>query len=79
MPCLPGLFYGCFEIFIALLLHGKELVFLLQSRVAVEAVRHQQKDRAQRDSFVDMVLTNTGYKILHTENFNEAELKEFVS
>lgn len=47
--------------------------------IELDDASHQQKDRAQRDSFVDMVLTNTGYKILHTENFNEAELKEFVS
>ena len=36
-------------VFIALLLHGKQLVFLLQSRVAVEAVRHQKEDRVEPD------------------------------
>lgn len=44
VPCLPGLFYGCFEIFIALLLHGKQLVFLLQSHIPVDADRHQKED-----------------------------------
>ena len=47
VPRLSCLFDGVFEIVEALLLHGKELVFLLKPRVAVEAVRHQPEDRVE--------------------------------
>lgn len=44
VPRLPGFFNGGFQALIALLLHGKKLVFLLQSCIPVKAVCHQQKD-----------------------------------
>ena len=47
VPRLPGFFNGGFQAFIALLLHGKKLVFLLQSRIFVKAGCHQQKDRIE--------------------------------
>ena len=49
VPRLPGFINGGFQAFIALLLHGKKLVFLLQSRIPVKAVCHQQKDRIEHE------------------------------
>ena len=49
VPRLPGFFNGGFQAFIALLLHGKKLVFLLQSRIPVKAVCHQQEDRIEQE------------------------------
>ena len=49
VPRLPGFFNGGFQAFIALLLHGKQLVFLLQSRIPVKAGCHQQKDRIEHE------------------------------
>ena len=49
MPRLPGFFNGGFQAFIALLLHGKKLVFLLQSCILVKAVCHQQKDCIEQE------------------------------
>ena len=44
MPCLPRFLDGGPEVFIALLLHRKKLVFLLQLRIAVETGCHQQEN-----------------------------------
>ena len=35
---------------------------------------HNAKDRKERDKFVDEVLTNTGYKIIHTRSITEETL-----
>ena len=44
MPRLPCFLNGSFQAFVALLLHGKQLVFLLQSHIPVDADRHQKED-----------------------------------
>ena len=44
MPRLPGFLNGSFQAFVALLLHGKQLVLLLQSHIPVDADRHQKED-----------------------------------
>ena len=49
MPCLPRFLNGGPEALIPLLLHRKELVFLLQLRIAVEAGCHQQKNRIEAE------------------------------
>lgn len=43
VPRLPGFFNGGFQAFIALLLHGKKLVFLLQSRILLRLVAISRK------------------------------------
>ena len=47
VPCLPRFLDGGPEVFIALLLHRKKLVFLLQLRIAVETGCHQQENRIE--------------------------------
>jgi len=37
---------------------------------------HQRKDRQERDEFVDAILTNTGYPILHANYINPEKLRE---
>ena len=49
MPRLPGFFNGGFQAFIALLLHGKKLIFLLQSCILVKAVCHQQENCIEQE------------------------------
>ena len=49
VPCLPGFLDGGFQAFVALLLHGKKLVLLLQSRVPVDADRHKKEDRVKEE------------------------------
>ena len=44
VACLARILDGGFQVFIAFPLHGKEVVFLLQPGVAVQAVGHHQKD-----------------------------------
>ena len=44
VPRLPGFLNGSFQAFVALLLHGKQLVLLLQSHIPVDADRHQKED-----------------------------------
>lgn len=45
--------------------------------VELDDSSHDANDRQQRDSFVDKVLQNTGYKIIHTRDINE-ETKEKI-
>lgn len=40
---------------------------------------HDQKDRRNRDSFVDQILTSVGYKMIHTRYINENTLNEIQS
>ena len=49
VPCLPRFLDGGPEVFIALLLHRKKLVFLLQLRIAVETGCHQQENRIEAE------------------------------
>ena len=44
VPRLPCFLNGSFQAFVALLLHGKQLVLLLQSHIPVDADRHQKED-----------------------------------
>lgn len=39
---------------------------------------HKKPDRAERDKFVDSVLTSVGYKVIHTYSVNEDTLKCFI-
>ena len=48
MPRLPGFLNGSFQAFVALLLHGKQLVLLLQSHIPVDADRHQKEDCVEK-------------------------------
>ena len=43
--------------------------------IELDDASHQQKNRINRDSFVDEVLKSTGYIILHMDDFNEIELE----
>lgn len=36
---------------------------------------HNQKDRQERDSFVDEILTDVGYKVIHTRSITETTLE----
>ena len=36
---------------------------------------HNQKDRQERDTFVDQILTSVGYKIIHTRAITETTLE----
>lgn len=36
---------------------------------------HDQKDRIQRDAFVDEILTSVGYKVIHTRSITETTLE----
>ena len=47
VPCLPGLLHGGLKVFVALLLQGQQLIFLLQSGVPVQTGRHHQEDRVE--------------------------------
>ena len=40
---------------------------------------HNTPERQKRDSFVDAVLTATGYKVLHVRYINPAEIEKFIS
>ena len=40
---------------------------------------HDQKDRIARDEFVDLVLKNTGYKILHIRAIDPAAIEKFLT
>lgn len=46
--------------------------------VELDDASHRQEKRAERDSFVDEVLKNTGYTVLHMESFEEELLKSAV-
>ena len=35
---------------------------------------HDQKDRQNRDAFVDQILTSVGYKVIHTRSITESTL-----
>lgn len=35
---------------------------------------HDQKDRQERDAFVDQILTSVGYKVIHTRSVTETTL-----
>ena len=39
---------------------------------------HQQKDRKERDEFVNAVLINTGYTIVHANYINQEQLREII-
>lgn len=40
---------------------------------------HQRKDRQERDEFVDDVLTNTGYTIIHANYINPEQLRHIIN
>lgn len=40
---------------------------------------HLQKDRKERDNFIDLILTSVGYKVIHTFGITEALLTEINS
>ena len=68
MPCLPRFLDGGPEVFIALLLHRKKLVFLLQLRIAVETGCHQQENRIEAkhkgNMFTTVFIGNEGTQII---------------
>ena len=39
---------------------------------------HTQEERKERDEFVDIVLTSTGYKVLHMNSINTEEIEELI-
>ena len=43
--------------------------------IELDDASHQQKDRINRDLFVDEVLKSAGYIILHMDDFNEIQLE----
>lgn len=40
---------------------------------------HDTEDRQERDRFVDLVLTTSGYKVLHTRAINAEEIEKFIA
>ena len=40
---------------------------------------HDQKDRQQRDAFVDQILTSVGYKVIHTRSVTETTLDSLTA
>ena len=49
VPRLPRILNRGFQIFISRLPHRKQMVFLLQTGVSIQAVRHQQKYRIEQE------------------------------
>lgn len=49
----------------------------LVARIIIELddSSHQRPDRQQRDNFVDAVLTNAGYKVLHYNDIDATQLR----
>lgn len=47
--------------------------------VELDDSSHDANDRKQRDSFVDKVLQDTGYKIIHTRDINEETREKIKS
>ena len=40
---------------------------------------HDQKDRQDRDAFVDQILTSVGYKVIHTRSVTESTLDSLTA
>lgn len=47
--------------------------------IEVDDNSHNQDERKERDQFVDTVLTNTGYKVLHTKAIVQEEIEKFLA
>lgn len=40
---------------------------------------HNQRDRQERDAFVDQILTSVGYKVIHTRSITETTLEDIAA
>lgn len=46
--------------------------------IELDDTTHLQQDRVERDEFVDAVLTNCGYRIIHTWNITPVDLEQAI-
>lgn len=71
------LFYKVQAKHIDFLICDKDLHVL--GAVELDDSSHDQKDRQERDTFVDQILESVGYKVVHTRYITEKTLLPFMS
>ena len=71
------LFYKVQAKHIDFLICDKDLHVL--GAVELDDSSHDQKDRQERDTFVDQILQSVGYKVIHTRYITEKTLQPFMS
>lgn len=51
----------------------------IKAIIELDDSTHKQKDRMERDTFIDHILTSVGYKVIHTHAITETTLEHIIT